>query len=241
MDGVMGGVNIRLLVSLSGITTATLDRAAALSAELVSRGVPLSLLVAPRVAGADQPGPVRGWLADRLTAGDAFLLHGYDHAPPPGRRRRRAEFATLPAHEAGLRLTAAGAALERLGLVADGFAPPRWLVSPGTLTALRAKGFRLCADAAGARDLRTGTVYRGRIHGFGVAERAEPWRCLAQVMAVARTARRGGLVRLAADTADLARPGPRQALLDAVDVVLGHGATGVVYPDLLTAPTARAA
>jgi uncharacterized protein len=236
----MDGVSTRLLVSLSGITAATLDRSAALSAELVSRGVPLSLLVAPRVAGADQPDAVRAWLAGRTAAGDAFLLHGYDHAPPPG-RRRRAEFATLPAHEAGLRLTAAGAALERLGLVADGFVPPRWLVSPGTLTALRAKGFRLCADAYGIRDMRTGTVYKGRVQGFGVAERAEPWRCLAVVMAVARTARRGGLVRLAADTADLARPGPRQALLDAVDVALGHGAVGQVYPDLLTTRSARAA
>lgn len=233
----------RLLVSLSGINAWTLERAAALSAELTARGVPLSLLVAPRISGADQPGTVRTWVHARARAGDAVLQHGYDHTPPPrpSAARRRAEFATLPAHEAGLRLTAAGAAMERLGLVTDAFVPPRWLASQGTLSALRNKGFRLCAELTGVRDLRTGIVHRGRVQGFGFGERTEPWWCFALVMGAARTARRGGLVRLAVDTTDLARSGPRQALLDAVDIALQHNAVGISYPELITPARARAA
>lgn len=238
----MGSVTARLLVSLSGSTAGTLDRAADLSDELAARGVPLSLLLAPRAAGADQPEPVLGWVCRRRTAGDALLQHGYDHTEPRSIvGRRRAEFATLPAHEAGLRLTAAGTAMERLDLRPDGFVPPRWLASPGTLVALRRAGFALCADAIGVRDLRTAVVHRGRVLGFGSGERTEPWWCLALVMGAARTARRGGLVRLAADTADLARPGPRQALLDAVDIALHHGAHPVTYPDLVRGRPARVA
>jgi len=232
-----------MLVSLSGINARSLDRGADLSDELAARGVPLSLLLAPRIAGADQPAPVLGWVRARRAAGDALLQHGYDHPAEPRSLvgRRRAEFAALPAHEAGLRLIAAGSAMERLDLLPDGFVPPRWLASPGTLIALRRKGFQLCADLVGVRDLRTGIVHRGRVLGLGSGERTEPWWCFALVMGAARTARRGGLVRLAVDTADLVRSGPRQALLDAVDIALHHGARPLTYPELVTGPSARAA
>jgi uncharacterized protein len=232
-------VSARLLVSLSGITTRTLDQAAALTAELDARDVPLTLLLSPRDAGEDQPAPVLDWVRDQVTAGAALLQHGFD--PADTRSRRRAEFAALPAHEAGLRLIAAGATMERLGLAPRGFVPPRWVASPGTLLALRRRGFDLCADVIGVRELRTGTVHRGRVQGFGFGERTEPWWCFALVMGAARVARRGGLVRLAVDTADLTRSGPRQALLDAVDIALHHEARAVTYPALRTARPARAA
>jgi predicted deacetylase len=215
-------VTARLVVSLSGINARTLDRCAELSLELARRQVPLSLLFAPKVAGSDAT--VVEWVRERCAAGDALLLHGFDHAAEPRGRGvalgRRAEFAALPAHEAGLRLTAATAALERVGLSATCFAPPRWLASRGTLIALQRKGFLLCAEAAGVRDLRTQIVYKGRI---------SPW--------WGRLSRRGGLIRLALDSTDLARPG----LLDAVDIALYHGAHGVTYPDLVRSPLARAA
>ncbi|HET9142333.1 DUF2334 domain-containing protein [Actinophytocola sp.] len=229
----------RLVVSLSGISARTLDACADLSAELERRRVPLSLLFAPRAGGRE----VADWIRRRRAAGDALLLHGFDHVAPPRARLvplgRRAEFATLPAHEAGLRLTAAVLALGRAGLRTDSFAPPRWLVSPGTLVALRRMGFALCADLTGVRDLHAGATHRGRILGFG--DRAESWWCYALVLGAGRQARRGGLIRLAADAGDLARPGPRQAILDAVDIALHHGARSVTYPQLLGSPLARAA
>jgi predicted deacetylase len=90
-------------------------------------------------------------------------------------------------------------------------------------------------------DLRTRFVHRGRIQGFGHSDRTEPWWCYALVLTTARAARRGGLIRIAVDSTDLARSGSRQALLDAVDIALHHGASGVTYPDVITPPLARAA
>ena len=150
-----------LLVSLSGASARIMERCVELAGELDRRGVPLSLLVVPRAPGdAD----TRDWLRHRA---DAVLMHGYNHNPDPAARNahrlgRRAEFAGLPAHEAGLRLDAAAALMERLGLRTNAFAPPRWLASPGTLAALRRRGFVLCADATGVRDLRTGVAVDGR-------------------------------------------------------------------------------
>ncbi len=233
----------QLLVSLSGINAWTLDRGADLSDELASRGVPLSLLFAPKIAGADQPNAVLDWVRGQQAAGNALLQHGYDHPADTKTRtiRRRAEFASLPAHEAKLRLTAASTTMERLDLTTDAFVPPRWIASPGTLLALRHKGFTLAADVMGIRDLRTDTVHRGRLQGFGFGERTEPWWCFALVMSTARAARKNQLIRLAVDTADLARTGPRQALLDAIDIALHHEATPLTYPAVLTPQPARAA
>ncbi|KAA2260110.1 DUF2334 domain-containing protein [Solihabitans fulvus] len=233
----------RLVVSLSGIGTSTLHRCVALAAELDRRQVPLSLLLAPRPTSARGAAAERGlapaidWIRARTAEGDAVVLHGFDHNTHPCHRpvsiRRRAEFAALPAHEAGLRLLAARAVVDRLGLATDCFAPPRWLASPGTLTALRRHQFAICADAATVRDLRTGAVHVGRVHGLGrtagLGGRTEPWWCLALVLGAARSARRGGLVRITVDAAELDRPGPRQALLDAVDIALHHGAEPTTY------------
>ncbi|WP_158884321.1 DUF2334 domain-containing protein [Amycolatopsis anabasis] len=227
----MGSVDAQLLVSLSGLSPRTLHRCADFAAELESRKVPLSILYSPRTGD----GAVPGWVRARTRGGDALLLHGYDHRVTPTHRTvylgKKAEFAALPAHEARLRLIAATAALERAGLHADGFAPPRWLASRGTLEALRERDFAYCADLSAVRDLRTGEVHRARVLAVGGhSPRTETVRCFALVLAAARAARRGGLVRIGADAADLARPGPRQALLDAVDIALENGASATTYP-----------
>ncbi|WP_199440410.1 DUF2334 domain-containing protein [Umezawaea beigongshangensis] len=201
----------QLVVSLSGVGAGTLDRCADLAAELDRRNVPLSLVVAPRAVG-----PVHDWVKQRTAAGDALVL--------------RCDGGVEFAHEANLRLIAARNVLERLGLVADCYAPPR-RASAGTLTALRRHRFALCADAVAVRDLRTGRTEPARVHGLRRVggERGEPWRCRALVLGAARVARRGGLVRLAVDASDLDRLGPRQAVLDAVDIALHHGAAPTTY------------
>ncbi|XVV03617.1 DUF2334 domain-containing protein [Actinosynnema sp. CA-248983] len=206
-----------LVVSLSGIGPSTLARCADLADELDRRRVPLSLLLAPRKA---VPGEALEWVRARVRGADALVLHGFDHDADPCRRpvslRRRAEFSALPAHEAGLRLVAARSALHRLGLATDSFAPPSWLASPGTLVALRRHRFAVCADMAGVRDLRTGDVAAGRVRMV-----TEHWSYL---LSVARAARRGGLVRIGVDAADLDRIGVRDAVLEAVDLALHHEA-----------------
>jgi predicted deacetylase len=229
-----------LVVSLSGARTETLDFAADLAAQLDARGVPLSLLVAPRLKHGyrlTRDGDAQAWLRARRDAGDALVLHGYDQAATKG---RRAEFATLPEHEARLRLTAADRVVESLDLRTRSFAPPRWVASPGSVAVLPALGFRHLADLTGVRDLTTGAVVRSRVLGVGGGRRSEPWWCRALVLGAGRTARRGGLVRVSVDARHLG-PGPRQAVLDAVDLALHHGARPATYgPDLLAPSTIAA-
>lgn len=256
-------VTARLLVSLSGLTegsTGSLARADRFAAELDARGVPLSQLLRPR--GPDGPvaegSALARWMHERRAAGDAVVLHGYDHTADPigswqpsalARVGRRAEFATLPRHEAGLRLTAARRTLTALGLRTDLFVPPRWLASPGTAEALHEQGFGVLADEAGVRLLRAGTVLRSRVLGFRASgERrpladdgwaAEAWRCRVLEAEVARTARRGALVRINVRSKDLKRTPRRDAVLAAVDAALALGAVPDTYR-LTTEATAAA-
>lgn len=97
----------QLIVSISGISDRTIDDVAAFRAQLQGRGVPASFLVAPRIKGGyrlDRDPETVGWLTEQRAHGDAIVLHGFDEAAT---KQRRGEFATLPAHEANLRLMAA--------------------------------------------------------------------------------------------------------------------------------------
>ncbi len=249
----MVGVAARLIVSLSGLSDdspESLRRGAAFTAELDARGVAVSQLLRPRgSAGAVAPGsPLVAWLHGRRAAGDAIVLHGYDHTADPignwhsgalARVGRRAEFATLPRHEAGLRLTAARRVLTAVGLRTDLFVPPRWLASEGTAEALTEQGFALLADENGLRDLRDLGAVRARLLGFRASgerhpvaddrKAAEAWRCRVLATEVARTARRGGLVRINVRAKDLRRAPRRAALLTAIDTALELGAVASTY------------
>jgi uncharacterized protein len=227
----------KLVVSLSHVDVTSLDRCIGFAARLDALGVPLSLLVAPRVRTVPT-----GWLRERAAGGDALVLHGYDHAVRHG-AGRRAEFAALPAHEAGLRLTAAIRGLERLGLATRLFAPPRWLGSSGTLAALRSHGFALYADLSAVYTLASGAVHRGRVLGLrNGGGLAEPWWNRAVALGVTRAVRRDGLVRLAVSADDLARGGPAgQAVLDAIDIALDNGVRPHTYATLIGPAISRAA
>jgi hypothetical protein len=218
-----------LIVSVSGICERTLDDVAEFCEKMDARSVPVSLLVAPRLTGGYRldrdPGTVE-WLTGRRSAGDAILLNGYDDAAT---KQRRGEFATLPAHEANLRLMAADRVLEHLGLRTRLFAPPRWTVSPGTITALPHNGFRLLADLHGITDLVRKTTVRARVLGIGEGFLAEPWWCRMLVLSAERVARRDGIVRVAVAARHLRKPGPLQAMLDAVDLALLQACQPTVY------------
>ncbi|NUS43048.1 MAG: DUF2334 domain-containing protein [Mycobacteriaceae bacterium] len=229
-----------LIVSVSGINANTRPHAQAFAERMDERGVPLSLLVAPRQQDKyrlSRDADTVDWLRGRRVGGDAIVLHGYDQAATS---RRRAEFAVLPRHEALLRLTAADRVLEQLGLRTRLFAAPRWIVSPGTLAALPDVGFRLVAGLAAIHDLQRDTTVRAWVHGIGdgLGRRdgaggdrysAEPWWCRTMVLSAARVARRGGVLRLAVSAKQLGKPGPRQAMLDAVDLALYHRARPDAY------------
>jgi predicted deacetylase len=219
----------QLIVSVSGIRDATLAQARVFAAEMDRREVPLSLLVAPRLKGKYrlvEDAGTQEWLRERREGGDAIVLHGYDQAATG---RRRAEFATLPRHEARLRLTAADRVMEQAGLRTRLFAAPRWNASEGAMAALPETGFRLALSLSAIHDLERDVAQRSWVHGMGEGFRAEPWWCHALVMSAARTARRGGVLRLAISAAQLGRPGPHQAVIDAVDLALFHNARPDVY------------
>jgi predicted deacetylase len=219
----------QLIVSVSGVSDRTLTEVDAFCELLDTRGVPASFLVAPRIKGGyrlDSDAPTVEWLADRRERGDAIVLHGFDEAAT---KKRRGEFATLPAHEANLRLMAADRVLEHLGLRTRLFAAPGWTVSQGTVTALPRNGFRLLAGLNGITDLVRQTTVRARVLGIGEGFLSEPWWCRTLVLSAERTARRDGIVRVAVHARHLRRPGPRQAMLDAVDLALMHQCVPSVY------------
>lgn len=245
----MVAVPARLIVSMSGLTSApdVLGRADAFATELDARGVPLSQLFRPGPLTADTASePLVGWLHARRSAGDAIVLHGYDHSTHPlvatqlPRMGRRAEFAALPRHEAGLRLRAARRTLGVADLRTDLFVPPRWIASAGTVEALRDQGFHVLADEGGVRvlnaDPAADVLVRSRVLGFRVSRdgaddrrTGEAWRCRMLASDVGRTARRGGLVRLNVRAKDLRRPNRVEAALAAVDAALHLGAVPVSY------------
>lgn len=218
-----------LIVSISGIRDRSVADADRFCEELDARGVPVSLLVAPRLKGGyrlEHDASTILWLAERRAAGDAVVLHGYDEAAT---KKRRSEFATLPAHEANLRLMGADRVMEHLGLRTRLFAAPGWTVSEGTSFALPRNGFRLLAGLTGITDLVRGATTPARVLGIGAGFLTETWWCRTLVLSAERTARRGGTVRLAVSAGQLRHTGPRQAVLDAVDLALMHGCTPEMY------------
>jgi uncharacterized protein len=246
----------RLLVSLSGLTDArpgTLDLARALVADLDARGVRLTHLVQPASPDGPPSAELLAWIGERTADGDAIALHGYDHSPDPTARGsrvgRKGEFATLPRHEAGLRLTAARRALAGLGLTSAVFAAPRWLASPGTVEASREQGFRVCADETGVHLFDDGVVLRARALGFRLdasvdrddRARAENWRCRVLHAEAVRIARRAGAVRIGVRAKDLRRPDRVRTVVDTVDAVLAEGAWSTTYAALPANPAVRTA
>ena len=219
----------QLIVSISGIRDRTVADTSGFCELLDARGVPVSFLVAPRLAGGyrlSDDAPTAEWLRSRRDHGDAIVLHGYDAAAT---KKRRPEFAALPAHEANLRLMAADRVLEQIGLRTRLFAPPGWLASAGAVEALPRNGFRLLASMSGITDLVRQTTTRARVIGIGAGFLTEPWWRRTLVLAAERVARRGGVVRIAVSAKQLSGSGPRQAIVDAVDLALMHHAIPTVY------------
>ena len=218
-----------LIVSVSGIRDRTLAEFDAFRGELDARGVPVSLMIAPRLKGdyrLEQDRAAIDWLSDRRSRGDALVLHGFDEAAT---KARKGEFAVLPAHEANLRLMGADRVLEHLGLRTRLFAAPGWTVSQGTVAALPRNGFRLLIGVAGITDLMRESTVRARVLGIGEGFLTEPWWCRTLVLSAERSARRGGMVRLAVSARQLHRSGTRQAILDAIDLALMHQCVPAVY------------
>jgi predicted deacetylase len=73
------------------------------------------------------------------------------------------------------------------------------------------------------------TTVRARVLGIGEGFLTEPWWCRMLVLSAERVARRDGVVRVAVAARHLRKPGPRQAMLDAVDLALLQACSPTVY------------
>ena len=147
-----------LAVSLHDVAPATWPLCERLLALTDRHHLPVTLLVVPHYHGAvraDQAPEFTASLKARVTRGDEVVLHGYHHrdeGPPPRtvtdwvERRiltaREGEFSALGEQEAALRVGTGLECLARMGLEAQGFVPPAWLMSRGAMAALRQSGLR---------------------------------------------------------------------------------------------------
>ncbi|PVY27365.1 hypothetical protein C7458_11131 [Williamsia muralis] len=241
MPAILGAVAGQLIVSVSGIRDTTLAQVQAFADEVATRDVPLSFLAAPRLKGGyrlAEDADTCAWLRERRSGDDAIVLHGYNQVPS---RRRRAEFAELGAHEAGLRLLAADRMLEQIGLRTRIFAAPRWNASPGARSALAGRGFRTNLGFTSIEDVMTGTSTKARVLGIGDGFSAESWWCRLLVRNTVRVARRGGVVRLSVAAKHLGEPVTGKAVFDCIDLALLHGAQPVTYRNLTSTALRRAA
>ncbi|WP_007472443.1 polysaccharide deacetylase family protein [Segniliparus rugosus] len=212
---------------MSGIRDVTLDRARAFAERLDAQGIPLSLLVAPKLPGKyklAKDSATADWLRERRDRGDAVALHGYDQAAT---KRRKAEFAALPEYEARLRLVAADRMMDHLGLRTRLFAPPEWAASPGAQAVLSGLGFHQLIRADSILDVATQTVRPARL--FAPRPKYESWQRRVVSFWAWRSDRRGELAQLAISGKHLDTQSVRGLFFEALDLALERGLRPVRY------------
>ncbi len=217
-----------LVVSLSGVRDEYLLDAARFFSRMGDRGITPSLLIAPYTGkewSLRRSPAVLEWTRRRREEGAELLLAGFDQTA----KGRRSEFASLDAHEARLRLTAATRQMRALGLETDLFAPPRWALSAGAMEVLPDLGFRVAADLYGVHDLVTGATDPTRVLAIGEGFGAASWWRRALRATVERTVADGRPVRLSVSAKKLRDKKVRRTIYRAVDRALNAGARPVGY------------
>ncbi len=184
-----------LLVSISSIFAETRPGVQKLVRTLDAEGIPVSLLVAPRIDSdwrlSKDPETLE-WLLGQKEEGRAIILNGFDQAV----QGRRAEFANLGEHEARLRLQGATRQMTRVGFDPDVFAPPRWRLSPGTLAVLPEFGFTVACSTRGVHKLVDGSFLQARNLSVGEGFGSAKWWRTSLIKAADRGASKGNTVRL---------------------------------------------
>lgn len=192
-----------LLVSISSIFDETQAAVDKMVDALDTEGIPVSLLVAPHIDGnwhLAKDSKTREWLLGQQDTGRVLILNGFDQ-PAQG---RRAEFATLGAHEARLRLAGATRQMKKIGISTEIFAPPRWGLSPGTLEVLPEFDFSLAASTKGLHNLEDGSFQQCRNLSVGEGFGAAKWWRRNIIRAAGRGAAQGNTIRLSVSGRNLA-------------------------------------
>lgn len=236
-----------LVVSIHDVAPATAVPVRRWVTDLDRLGVPATLLVVPgpwRGPGLAEAPDLAGWLRDRRAIGDEIAQHGWDHRAVPGSPNWRRslgsalargceEFWTVDEEAAARRLCRGREVLAEAGLVVDGFTPPGWLASPGTVRALRHLGYRYTTSHTAITDLPSGR----RLNLVALSQRpggaGEQAGAVLMAVAARPLVRHGQGVRIALHPDDLDRPGLREATVRAIGAALDAGAQPLTYLDLV--------
>lgn len=244
------------VVSLHDVAAATAGSAAEWMSRLEARGVSVSMLVVPgpwRPAAtqrtlADSPDVV-DWLRDLEGRGHELVQHGWDHTAAPtwaadrrgprvravGRLVARGcgEFWTLGEHEATRRLVAGREVLRSVGLSAEGFVAPAWLMSPGSRAAVAATGFRYTTTHRHVADVAAGTTIRCLALSQRPQNRLAGLAAALSLAGVRRAIRFDAPLRIAVHPDDLVDRRALPSVLAAIDVATAAGYRSLTYAALL--------
>jgi predicted deacetylase len=122
--------------------------------------------------------------------------------------------------------------LDRQGFAVEGFTPPGWLASPGSLAAMARLGYRYTTSHAGIHPLRAdgfGPLIRAPALSHRPGGRGERLGAELLVRLSRRAAAAGRGVRIALHPADRTRPALVDATLHAITTALALGAIPTTY------------
>lgn len=138
------------VVSIHDVAPASLAEVSRILDLCDRHGVRSTLLVIPGPWRGGDPVadiPFRRWLDSAAAAGHEVSLHGWEHTAVPGSGLRErvvargcGEFAALEESAARARIERGLGVMERLGYHVEGFTPPAWMASAGTMAAAESLG-----------------------------------------------------------------------------------------------------
>lgn len=227
---------------------------------LSRRGCRTSMLVVPGPWGE---GPHLGeqsnegqqlvpWLRRQQDTGHEIVLHGWSHTETrlgqdgSGRLRTRVgrlaargagEFWQLDETEARTRLHRGREVFDSLGLSASGFVAPGWLLSDGSMQALRAEGFGHTSTHLSLYDLARGDRYS--VPALSQRPKSAVTSLAATLTLATATLqiKAGRPFRLAVHPDDMGAPDARSAVLAIADAALAAGYRSYTYDQRISEAT----
>jgi uncharacterized protein len=219
---------------------------------LSGRGCRISMLVVPGPWGE---GPHLGessnegqqlvpWLRRQQDHGHEIVLHGWSHTETrqgqdgSGRLRTAVgrlaargagEFWQLEEPEARLRLQRGREVFDGLGLLASGFVAPGWLLSNGSMNALRSEGFGHTSTHLSLYDLARGERYSIPVLSQRPKSIVTSSAATLTLAAAALHIKAGRPFRLAVHPDDICASEARAAVLAIADAALAAGYRSCTY------------
>lgn len=235
----------RLVVSLHDVAPATAETSRRWLELLESRGIRCSLLVVPGPwQGPDfaASGSFLSWLRRSAANGHEVVLHGWAHRreePVRGLRGRAGsllgrgceEFWNISYTTAADKIARGREVLNGEGFDPVGFVAPGWLMSAGTMHALRATTLRYTLTHTRMIDLASGHAIRA------VTTSQRPNDRLGRVVATGTIGLASAILtgsrplRIAVHPDDLGETRLRNANMRLIDIALGHGYSAMPYRD----------